>query len=607
MQEKKDRKEHLKSLVSVLPHKPGVYQFFEKEGTIIYVGKAKDLRKRVASYFSKQHDRAKTAILVRRIADIKHIVVDTEQDALLLENNLIKKYQPRYNILLKDDKTFPWICIKKEHFPRVFSTRDVVKDGSDYFGPYTSVRMVNTLLDMIRQIFKLRTCKYDLTPKKIEQHKYKVCLEYHIGKCKAPCVGKQSMEEYLLQIRDIKKILRGNIHSVIRELKNLMNKLAAEYRFEEAQEVKENIELLDKYRSKSTIVNAKINNVDVFSIRSDEKYAYVNFLKVVQGGIVQVQTLEVRKKLEEADQDILLTAMTEIRRKFRSNAREVVVPFEPEFELSEVSFTVPQRGDKKKLLELSERNAKYYRLEKKKQRENVDPRRHTERILNTLQKDLRLKEQPSHIECFDNSNLQGTNPVAACVVFRDAKPANKEYRHFMIKTVEGIDDFASMKEVVFRRYRRLLDEGKDLPQLVVVDGGKGQLSAAVSALKELDLYGKIAIIGIAKRLEEIYFPNDSVPLYLDKASESLKVIQHIRNEAHRFGISFHRNKRSGSFIGTELTQIEGVGAKTAEKLLTEFKSVKKVKQADLESLSQVIGAAKARVVQDYFSSKGNEK
>lgn len=592
--------DNLKETISLLPHRPGVYQFFNAEGKIIYVGKAKDLRKRVASYFVKEHENAKTRILVRKIAGIKHLVVNTETDALLLENNLIKKYQPRYNILLKDDKSFPWICIKNEHFPRVFSTRNVVKDGSLYFGPYTSVRMVRALLDLFKQLYKLRTCNYTLSRENIAKDKFKVCLEYHIGNCKAPCVGKQQETEYNEYIGEIKKILKGSIHSVILFIKERMTKLAEEFRFEEAHEMKLKLESLEKFQAKSTIVNAKINNVDVFSIESTPKEAYINYLKVVNGAIIQAHTVELRKKLNESESDLLSYAITDIRQRFNSTSPEIILPFEPEFELENVRFTIPKIGDKRKLLALSARNAKYYRMEKEKQKAASSPENRNLRVMKTIQKDLHLKELPVHIECFDNSNIQGTHPVAACVVFKNANPSKKDYRHFNIKTVDGPDDFASMREVVFRRYRRLRDEGEDLPQLIVIDGGKGQLTAAVAALKELNLYGKIAVISIAKRLEEIYFPGDSLPLYLDKNSESLKVIQRLRNEAHRFGITFHRDKRSKTFVESELDKIKGVGEQTTKRLLKKFVSVKGVKEAALEELAAVVGKAKAKIIYTHF-------
>ncbi|SFW41825.1 Excinuclease ABC subunit C [Sinomicrobium oceani] len=586
-------------LLQTLPDSPGVYQFYDKDGKILYVGKAKNLKKRVSSYFNKQHDNGKTRVLVRKIEDIKHIVVPTETDALLLENNLIKKYQPRYNVLLKDDKSYPWLCIKKERFPRIFSTRRVIRDGSEYFGPYTNIRTIRTLLELIKGLYPLRTCNYDLSKPKVNAGKYKVCLEYHLGNCKGPCEGLQTEEEYNTQIRAIREILKGNFKDSLHTFRERMKAYAEDMQFEEAQKIKEKLEVLENYQAKSTIVNPKISNVDVFSIVSDDSYGYVNFLQLSYGAIIRAHTIEMKKKLEESDEELLELAITELRQRFHSRSREIYVPFPVEVS-PEVKVTVPKLGDKKRLLELSERNARFYRQERFKQTKITDPDRHVNRIMTQMKQDLRLKQEPRHIECFDNSNIQGTNPVAACVVFKDGKPSKKDYRHFNIKTVEGPDDFASMEEVVFRRYKRLVEEGQSLPQLIVIDGGKGQLSSALKSLDILGLRGKIAIIGIAKRLEEIYYPGDSVPLYLDKKSETLKIIQHLRNEAHRFGITFHRNKRSNAALDTELTNIEGVGDKTAEELLKEFRSVKRIKEAELGDISKVIGQAKARKIYDYF-------
>lgn len=586
-------------LLQTLPDSPGVYQFYDKDGKILYVGKAKNLKKRVSSYFNKQHDNGKTRVLVRKIEDIKHIVVPTETDALLLENNLIKKYQPRYNVLLKDDKSYPWLCIKKERFPRIFSTRRVIRDGSEYFGPYTNIRTIRTLLELIKGLYPLRTCNYDLSKPKVDAGKYKVCLEYHLGNCKGPCEGLQTEEEYNTQIRAIREILKGNFKDSLHTFRERMKAYAEDMQFEEAQKIKEKLEVLENYQAKSTIVNPKISNVDVFSIVSDDSYGYVNFLQLSYGAIIRAHTIEMKKKLEESDEELLELAITELRQRFHSRSREIYVPFPVEVS-PEVKVTVPKLGDKKRLLELSERNARFYRQERFKQTKITDPDRHVNRIMIQMKQDLRLKQEPRHIECFDNSNIQGTNPVAACVVFKDGKPSKKDYRHFNIKTVEGPDDFASMEEVVFRRYKRLVEEGQSLPQLIVIDGGKGQLSSALKSLDILGLRGKIAIIGIAKRLEEIYYPGDSVPLYLDKKSETLKIIQHLRNEAHRFGITFHRNKRSNAALDTELTNIEGVGDKTAEELLKEFRSVKRIKEAELGDISKVIGQAKARKIYDYF-------
>ncbi|MGY8913727.1 MAG: excinuclease ABC subunit UvrC [Flavobacteriales bacterium] len=589
----------IKVQLSTLPSCPGVYQFYDNNDKILYVGKAKDLKKRVSSYFSKTHEIGKTRVLVKKIKDIRHIIVATESDALLLENNLIKKYQPRYNVLLKDDKTYPWICIKNERFPRIFPTRRHIKDGSEYFGPYTSMKTVKTLLELIKSVYPLRTCNYDLSQEKIEAGKYKVCLEYHLGNCKGPCEGYQSQQEYHQEIQDIREIIKGNFKSSLQYFKHQMKTYAEEMRFEEAQLIKDKIDVLENYEVKTTIVNPNINNVDVFTIVSDDLYAYVNFLQISHGSIVRSHTMEIKKKIEEDDQDLLALAILEIRQRFSSFSRELYVPFQVTSEPG-LKITVPKMGDKKKILDLSERNAKYFRQERFKQEKIIDPNRHANRIMAQMQKDLRLSEEPRHIECFDNSNIQGTNPVAACVVFKDGKPSKKDYRHYNIKTVEGPDDFASMEEVVFRRYKRLLNEAEPLPQLIVIDGGKGQLSSALRSLDLLGLRGKIAIIGIAKRLEEIYFPGDSIPLYLDKKSESLKIIQQLRNEAHRFGIKLHRNKRSKGAINSELEGIEGIGEKTAQDLLKTFKSVKRIKEASVEDLAKTVGAARAKKIYDTF-------
>ncbi|MBA3705064.1 MAG: excinuclease ABC subunit UvrC [Bacteroidetes bacterium] len=596
-----ERSSHIQNIIRTLPDNAGVYQFFDVSGKIIYVGKAKNLKKRVFSYFSKElHENGKTQILVKKIVDIKYIVVDTEIDALLLENNLIKKYQPRYNVLLKDDKTYPWICIKNERFSRVFSTRIITKDGSAYFGPYASVKVMNTVLDLIRQLFKLRNCNLNLTDQNIKASKFKVCLEYHIGNCKAPCIGKEEAEEYDQTISDIKEIIKGNIGTVARHLKELLQKHIGKMEFEKAQLIKEKIDLLERFQSKSTVVSPSITNVDVFSIVTDEKNGYVNFLKVVNGSIIQGHTIELKKKLDESQEELLTLAIAELRERFSSNAKEIIVPFKIETEFPDVEFVIPQRGDKKHLLELSERNVEYYRRDKIKQENLIDPERHTKRILEQMKKDLRLTEEPRHIECFDNSNFQGAYPVAAMTVFKDVKPSKKDYRHFNIKTVEGPDDFASMEEIIFRRYKRVLEENQSLPQLIVIDGGKGQLSAALESLDKLGIRGKVGIIGIAKKLEEIYFPGDSIPLYLDKRSESLKIIQQIRDEAHRFGITHHRSKRDKGTLKTELTEIKGISDTTANKLLSHFKSVKKIKEVSEEELVEVIGKAKGKVVFEYF-------
>ena len=592
----------LKIQLQTLPNSPGVYQYYDAKGTIIYVGKAKNLKKRVSSYFTKSHDNGKTRILVKKIVDIKHIVVDTETDALLLENNLIKKYQPRYNVMLKDDKSYPWICIKKERFPRVFSTRRVFKDGSEYFGPYTSVKTVSTLLDLIKGLYQLRTCNYDLSPEKIQAGKYKVCLEYHLGNCKGACEGFETEEEYFENIKAIREILKGNFKDSLQQFRKQMKQLAADMHFEDAQKVKEKIEILENYQAKSTIVNPKISNVDVFSIVSDESYGYVNFLQLSYGSIIRSHTLEIKKKLDETDKQLLELAITEIRQRFNSNSKELYVPFKVDLG-NDLKISIPKLGDKKHILDLSIRNAKYYRMERFKQIKITDPDRHVNRIMAQMKTDLRLSEEPRHIECFDNSNIQGTHPVAACVVFKNGKPSKKDYRHFNIKTVEGPDDFASMEEVVYRRYKRLLDEKQPLPQLIIIDGGKGQLSSSLKSLDALNLRGKIAIIGIAKKLEELFYPNDPIPLYLDKKSETLKVIQQLRNEAHRFGIEHHRNKRSKTALNTELETIPGIGEKTIVDLLKHFKSVKRISKAKIEDLESVIGASRAQKIIKHYQKK----
>ncbi|MSP84828.1 MAG: excinuclease ABC subunit UvrC [Flavobacteriaceae bacterium] len=585
--------------IQTLPDSPGVYQYYDKEGKILYVGKAKNLKKRVASYFNKTHDTAKTNVLVKKIVIIKHIVVPTESDALLLENNLIKTLQPRYNVLLRDDKTYPWICIKKEPFSRIFPTRRMVKDGSEYFGPYTSFKTVNTILGLIKELYPLRTCNYDLSRNNIESHKFKVCLEYHIGNCKGPCEGFESLENYKKQINAIREILKGNFKESMKNFKKVMTDLASEMRFEEAQKIKEKIEILENYQSRSTIINPKIHNIDVFSIVSDENVAFINFLQISLGSIIRSHTMEIKKKLDESDAELLELAIIELRDRFQSLSREIIVPFEVDL-CENIKITVPQLGDKKQILELSIRNAKFYRIEQLKQLQILDPERHSNRIMAQMQKDLRLFEEPRHIECFDNSNIQGTNPVAACVVFKDGKPSKKDYRHFNIKTVLGPDDFASMEEVVFRKYKRMLDENQALPQLIIIDGGKGQLSSALKSIDALGLRGKIAIIGIAKRLEELFYPGDSVPLYLDKKSETLKVIQQLRNEAHRFGITFHRDKRSKAAINSSIENIPGIGEKTMISLIQHFKSVKRLTLATEIEISEVVGASKAKKITDFY-------
>jgi excinuclease ABC subunit C len=588
-----------KSILSLIPDNPGVYQFIDASGVIIYVGKAKNLKKRVTTYFSKNQS-GKTIALLRKTSDIRHIVVDNESDALLLENNLIKKHQPRYNILLKDDKTFPWICVKNEPFPRVFSTRNPVRDGSVYFGPYTSALMVKTLITFIRQLFKLRTCTHNLTQSNIEAGKFKVCLEYHLGNCKAPCVGKQTDRDYLENINEIRDILKGNISTVIDHLKTTMARYSKELRFEEAQSIKEKIEILSRFRSKSTVVSNTIRNVDVFAITQESDNAYVNYLKVIEGSVIQALTVELKIRTDEEKESILGFAITEIRQRLLSDSPEIILPFKPDLLLDKVKYTVPKVGEKLKLLELAERNAIYYKLEQKKKRMEHSPQVRTGKNLEKLKNDLHMPELPVHIECFDNSNIMGTNPVAACVVFRNARPSKNDYRHFNIKTVTGPDDFSSMEEIVYRRYRRMIEEDQKLPQLVIIDGGKGQLSSAMKSIDKLGLREKVTVIGIAKRLEEIYFPGDSIPIYLDKNSISLKIIQHLRNEAHRFGINFHRDKRSSEMVKSDLDKIKGIGPKTKEILLKHFDSVDKIKIASPQELENLVGSTKSSILSVYF-------
>lgn len=591
--------------IQSLPDNPGVYQYYDKDGKLLYVGKAKNIKKRVSSYFNKVHDNAKTNVLVKKIVSIKHIVVPTETDALLLENNFIKQYQPRYNVLLKDDKTYPWICIKKEPFPRVFATRNKLNDGSEYFGPYTNFKTVHTILELIKELYQLRTCNYDLTQSNIKTEKFKVCLEYHLKNCKGACEGYESEVEYSEKIKGVREILKGNFKDSLHQFKKLMNRHAQDLEFEEAQKVKEKIEVLENYQSKSTIVNPKISNVDVFSILSDDGFAYVNFLQISYGAIIRSHTMEIKKKLDETDEHLLELAVVEIRERFQLDTKEVILPFE--LDLGEkIKVTVPKLGDKKQLLDLSQRNAKFFRLDQLKQVKITDPDRHTNRLMAQMKSDLRLSVEPRHIECFDNSNIQGTNPVAACVVFKDGKPSKKDYRHFNIKTVDGPNDFASMEEVVYRRYKRLLEEGESLPDLIIIDGGKGQLSSALKSLDVLGLRGKIAVIGIAKRLEELFYPNDPYPLYLDKKSETLKIIQQLRNEAHRFGITFHRQKRSNAALKTSIETISGIGEKTMITLIKHFRSVKRLSKASEEEIAEVIGTSKAKKVFEFYSSFGKK-
>ncbi len=591
-----------KPVLSSIPDNPGIYQFIDASGVTLYIGKAKNLKKRITSYFSKNQS-GKTVALLRKTADIRHIVVDTESDALLLENNLIKRHQPRYNILLKDDKTFPWICIKNEPFPRVFSTRNPVKDGSTYFGPYTSALMVKTLISFIRPLYKIRTCTLNLTKSNIESGKFKVCLEYHLGNCKGPCAGLQPESEHLENISQIRDILKGNINSVIDHLKKSMKEYSAEQRYEEAQVIKDKLEILSRFKSRSTVVSNTIQNVDVFAFTMESDNAYVNYLKVIQGAVIQTLTIELKIRMEEEKESILGFAITEIRQRLQSDSPEIIVPFKPDLLLEKVRYTVPKAGEKQKLLELAERNAIYYKLEQKKKRMEHSPQVRTGKNLEKLKNDLHMSDLPVHIECFDNSNIMGTNPVAACVVFRNARPSKSDYRHFNIKTVTGPDDFSSMEEIVFRRYRRMIEENQKIPQLVIIDGGKGQLSSAMKSIDKLGLRDKITVIGIAKKLEEIYFPGDSIPIYLDKNSISLKIIQHLRNEAHRFGINFHRDKRSSDMIKSDLDQIKGIGPKTKEILLKHFESVEKIKDAPAEELQKLVGATKSKVLTRYFQKQ----
>jgi excinuclease ABC subunit C len=593
----------IQSILTSLPDNPGVYQFIDSYGKLIYIGKAKNLKKRVSSYFAKNQS-GKTTVMLNKAADIRHIVVENESDALLLENNLIKKHQPRYNILLKDDKTFPRICIKNEPFPRVFSTRNVYKDGSLYFGPYTSGLMVKTLLTLIRQLYKLRTCTFNLTEANISAGKFKPCLEYHIGNCKAPCIGNQSAQEYDETIRQIRDILKGNILTVTSHLRDKMAEFSRELRFEEAQILKEKIEILNRFRSHSAVVSNTIKNVDVFAFTQDNERCYVNYLKVVEGAVVQAFTLELRLKVDEEKESLLGSAITEIRERFSSDSPEIIVPFHPDIQLDNIKYTIPKKGEKLKLLELAERNAIYYKLEQKKKLLEHKPVSRTGKYLEKVKNDLHMPVIPVHIECFDNSNIMGKDPVAACVVFRNGQPSKRDYRHFNIKTVIGPDDFSSMEEVIYRRYKRMLEENKPVPQLIVIDGGKGQLSSAMKSLEKLGLRENVTMIGIAKKLEEIYFPGDSVPIYLDKNSYSLKLIQQMRNEAHRFGINFHRDKRSSGMTKSELDEIKGIGPKTKEILLKTFESPEKIKKTSLEELEKLVGRSKAQILVKFYKNQG---
>jgi len=593
-----------KKALADIPHKPGVYQYWDQEDTLIYIGKAKDLRNRVGSYFNNDNQmNGKTRVLVSKIRKITFTIVDTEIDAWLLENSLIKKHQPKYNIMLKDDKTYPWIIIKKEPFPRLYWTRKMVKDGSTYFGPYASVGMMHTILDLIKETYPLRTCNLPLSEENINAGKFKVCLEYQIGNCKGPCQAYQSDTDYEHNIEEIKDILNGKIGNVIKDVKQIIKKAVDELNFEYAHLYQKKLLVLEKYQSKSTVVNSSITNVDVVSIASDERYAFVNYLKIMNGSIIQTQTIEIKKRLDESDEELLTLAITEFRTKFSSTSKEIIVPFDIRLKDENLKFTVPKLGEKKNLLELSHKNVLFFRREKLNQYEKLNPDLRSERILTQMQKDLMLTQLPVHIECFDNSNFQGAYPVSAIVVFKDAKPSKKDYRHFNVKTVEGPNDFATMEEAVYRRYKRILEEEESLPQLIIIDGGKGQLSSAVSSLKKLGIEHKVTVIGIAKRLEELYYPGDSYPLHLDKKSETLKVIQQLRDEAHRFGITFHRKKRDQGTLKTELEDIPGIGKTTADKLLRQFKSVKKIREATEAELEKVLNKSQVKTLLTHFSPK----
>jgi excinuclease ABC subunit C len=593
-----------KTALNDIPHRPGVYQYWDAEGTLIYIGKAKDLRNRVGSYFNSDNQlNGKTKVLVSKIRKITFTIVDTEIDAWLLENSLIKRHQPRYNIMLKDDKTYPWIIIKKEEFPRIYWTRNMVKDGSTYFGPYASVGMMHTILDLIKETYPLRTCNLPLTIPNIEEGKFKVCLEYQIGNCKGPCQAYQSPEDYNKNIEEIKEILNGKIGNVIRDVKQIIKNAVESLNFEYAHQYQKKLLVLEKYQSKSTVVNSSITNIDVVSIASDERFAFVNYLKIMNGSIIQAQTIEIKKRLDESDEELLTLAITEFRTKFNSTSKEIIVPFDIAISDPGLRFTVPKLGEKKSLLELSQKNVMFFKREKMNQHEKLNPDLRSERILAQMQKDLRLTQQPRHIECFDNSNFQGKYPVSAIVVFKDAKPSKKDYRHFNVKTVEGPNDFATMEEAVYRRYKRQLEEEQPLPQLIIIDGGKGQLSSAMISLKKLGIEHQVTVIGIAKRLEELYYPGDSFPLYLDKKSETLKVIQQLRDEAHRFGITFHRKKRDQGTLKTELEMVAGIGKTTADKLLRHFKSVKKIREATEDELSAVLNKTQVKTLIEYFNQQ----
>lgn len=595
----------IKNTLAVVPNKPGCYMFLDKEGTVIYVGKAKDLKRRVSSYFNKNHDNVKTRVLVKNIRNLKYVVVNSEEDTFLLENNLIKELQPRYNVLLKDDKSYPYIVVKNEYFPRVYKTRNVVKDGSRYFGPYTSVHAVDTLLEMLRKVYRIRTCRLNLTPENIAAGKFNVCLQYHIKMCDAPCVGYISLEEYNKNIEEVIEILKGNISIIEKKMLDKMLDLSAQLRFEEANDIKEKLLQIKGFREKSQVISNINYNIDIFSFDEDEKSAFVNYMHVVSGAITQAYTFEYKKKLDETREELLGMGIVEMRNRFASESKEIVVPFIPNFMQTGVDITVPQRGDKKKLLDLSIKNVKQYKFDRLKKAEMLNPEQRVIRILKKVQTDLNLKELPFHIECFDNSNIQGTNPVAACVVFKKAKPSKADYRHFNIKSVQGPDDYASMAEIIHRRYSRVVNEGGKLPQLIVIDGGKGQLSTAVETLQKIGIYGKVAVIGIAEKLEEIYFPKDPIPLYLDKNSETLRLIQQIRDEAHRFGLKFHRQKRSKSQVKSELDDIPGIGPATKKKLVSHFKSIKRLKQTTKEEIVTLIGESKGQIIWNWINKDMN--
>lgn len=594
--------DNIKNTLAVIPHSPGCYMFLDEKETVIYVGKAKDLKRRVSSYFNKNHDNIKTRVLVKNIRNIKYVVVNTEEDTFLLENNLIKELQPRYNVLLKDDKSYPYIVVKNEYFPRVYKTRNIVKDGSKYFGPYTSVQAVDALLEMLRKVYRIRTCRLKLTPEGIAAGKFNTCLQFHIKMCDAPCVGYISLEDYNKNIEEVIEILKGNISLIEKKVFDRMQFLAEQMRFEDANDLKEKLLLIKGFREKSQVVSNIYYNIDVFSYDEDDKSAFVNYMHVVSGAITQAYTFEYKKKLDETREELLGMGIVEMRQRFNSESREIVVPFIPELKMKDVEITIPQRGDKRKLLDLSIKNVKQYKFDRLKKAEMLNPEQRVTRILKRAQKDLHLKEMPLHIECFDNSNIQGTNPVAACVVFKRAKPSKKDYRHFNIKTVQGPDDYASMAEILERRYSRVLNEGLPLPQLIVIDGGKGQLGVAVETLQKIGIYGKVAVIGIAERLEEIYFPGDSVPLYIDKNSETLKLIQQLRDEAHRFGLKHHRQKRSKAQVSSELDNINGIGPTTKKKLIGHFRSIKRIKEASKEEIVELIGNSKGNIIWNWIHS-----